>query len=105
MNMIKKCASLLLCLLMLLSLLPQTFAAQTETVPEGYTAIATPEDLWLIRNDMAGNYILTADIDLTEALAEGGSLYNADSAWMPLGYDSSSSTDFTGSLDGNGHKI
>ena len=105
MNMIKKCASLLLCLLMLLSLLPQTFAAQTETVPEGYTAIATPEDLWLIRNDMAGNYILTADIDLTEALAEGGSLYNADSAWIPLGYDSSSSTDFTGILDGNGHKI
>ncbi|MBE6984626.1 MAG: hypothetical protein E7434_03230 [Ruminococcaceae bacterium] len=102
--MIKKCTSLMLCILLLFALLPQTFATETESVPEGYTAIATPEDLALIRNDMTGNYILTADIDLTEALAEGGSLYNATLAWAPLGAGTSF-VNFTGILDGNGHKI
>ncbi len=90
-----------------LGLLPQTFANEPEpqTIPEGYIAVSTPEELWNIRENMAGSYILTADIDLTEALAEGGSLYNADSAWIPIGYEEYTSSKFTGILDGNGHKI
>ena len=50
------------------------------------TAISTVEDLKKISQDPAGNYYLTADIDL-----KGGD-------WLPVEC-------FTGILDGNGHKI
>lgn len=104
----KRMISALLCLALMLGFVPFMSAPQSraaETVPEGYIAISTPEDLFLIRNNMAGNYMLTNDIDLTEALAEGGSLYNKTDGWIALGYNSSSPVQFTGILDGNGYKI
>ena len=104
----KRILATLLCLALVLGFVPFMGAPQSsaaETVPEGYTAISTPEELWLIRSNMEGKYILTADIDLTEALDEGGSLYDSANAWVPLGYDSKSPVEFTGILDGNGHKI
>ena len=78
----------------------------TGSVPTGYTAIADAMDLWAIRNDMAGNYILTADIDLESALAPGGDIYNVK-GWIAPGYASTlnSSVPFTGILDGNGYTI
>ena len=75
-----------------------------DRVPGGYKAIYTPLDLFLVRNDMSGKYILMADIDLTEALSEGGELYNTD-GWVPLGYGGSANTPFSGIFDGNGHRI
>ena len=98
MKTLKRMMALLLCTAIVLGLLPQTFASATESIPEGYIAVSTPEELWNIREDMAGNYILTADIDLTEALSVGGSLYDADSAWVPIGFENDI-TVFTGVLD------
>ena len=43
-------------------------AGITDTVPEGYTPIYTIDDLYAVRNDLSGNYILMNDIDL---LVEG----------------------------------
>lgn len=97
----------LLCLALLLSVLPVVsipHAQAAEQVPAGYIPISTPEELFLIRNNLAGKYILTNDIDLTEALGKDGSLYNA-AGWIALGYDSTTPSEFTGILDGNGHKI
>ena len=84
---------------------PQTFEA-LDTVPEGYTPINDAIDLYLVRDDMAGNYILMNDIDLAPYLAEGGDLYNAE-GWIALGYSAASSScvEFTGTFDGNGHRI
>ena len=82
-------------------------AAETDaSVRAGYTEISDPIGLWLIRNDMAGNYILTSDIDLGPALASGGDLYNAE-GWLALGYadNAADATPFTGTLDGDGHCI
>ena len=55
------------------------------------TEISTPAQLDNIRNDLAGNYKLAADI----SLATYGD-------WEPIG---SASEPFTGKIDGDGHKI
>ncbi len=55
-----------------------------------YTEISTPEDLEAIRQNLYGNYRLTADIDLS------------GQEWIPLGSDQAP---FSGILDGNGYKI
>lgn len=72
-------------------------AANVNTVPEGYKAIRTIEDLCGINNDTSGKYILMNDIDLTEATKEGGS-YDTGNGWTPL-------DTFRGVLDGNGCRI
>lgn len=41
-------------------------------IPEGYTPIYDAADLYAIRNDLEGKYIMMADIDLSEATAPGG---------------------------------
>lgn len=99
----KRLCAFLLCAALLVSLLPAVApqAHAEETIPEGYIAISTPEELFLARNDLSANYILTKDIDLTEALAEGGSLYQKDWGWIAIGNGS----EFTGIFDGNGHSI
>lgn len=66
-------------------------------IPEGYTPIYDAADLYAIRNDLDGKYIMMADIDLSEATAPGGEL-DTGSGWDPIQY-------FTGTLDGNGHYI
>ncbi len=70
----------------------------------GYTEIATKADLNSIRNDLAGKYVLTADIEFTAAdFAKNGAFYNRGYYWDPIGKDSKAP--FTGVLDGNGHSI
>lgn len=44
----------------------QHLPTPVDTVPDGYTAIRTPQDLDNIRNNLAGNYILMNDIDMSE---------------------------------------
>ncbi len=85
---------------------PAGIQAAYDGVPEGYTAINDAIDLWMIKNDMAGKYILTNNIDLGSALAPGGDLYNAN-GWLAIGYNSTFSdiVPFTGVLDGNGCTI
>lgn len=64
---------------------------------EGYTEISCIDDLALIRSNLSGNYILTADLDLTEATSEGGYL-DQGYGWVPI-------DGFNGKFDGNGHYI
>lgn len=40
-----------------------------DEVPAGYTAIRTIDDLYAIRNNLSGKYILMNDIDLSQATA------------------------------------
>jgi len=68
---------------------------QTETVPDGWTPIRTADDLYAVRNNLSGSYILMNDISLVN--------YSASLGWDPIGKDTSSP--FTGKLNGNGHKI
>ena len=55
--------------------------------------IATPDQLDMIRNNMAVSYILISDIDLSTFRSTN---------WLPIG---SNITPFTGSLNGNGKQI
>ena len=73
------------------SVLTMAFADESAEIPDGYTPIYKAEDLYNIRNDLDGKYILTNDIDL--------SVYEN---WEPIG---SSETPFTGEFDGNGYTI
>ena len=85
-----------------------------KNIPKGYKAIYTIADLYSINNDMEGNYILMADIDMSET-APGGD-WDFGYGWRPIGYDREASgryreyghtieSRFYGTLDGNGHKI
>lgn len=69
-----------------------------ETVPTGYTAITTVQELNAVRNDTSGKYMLMNDIDLTEATAVNGAFDVNGTGWRPI-------NDFTGIFDGNGHAI
>ena len=74
----------------------------TEDVIEVYTI----EDLYNINNNMSGNYKLMNDIDMTEATAEGGEWNYMGNGWDPIGSNGAySETAFTGTFDGNGHRI
>lgn len=63
----------------------------TNKAPDGYTAIYTRADLEAIQNNLAGNYMLMNDIDLS------------GKEWVPIGKDGN--TPFTGKLNGCGHHI
>ena len=71
-------------------------AAET-VVPEGYEPISSVDQLNGIRNNLSGKYILTEDIDLTEYTKEGG-IFDTGNGWTPI-------DNFTGTFDGNGHRI
>lgn len=75
-------------------------AESTSTVPEGYTPIYTIDDLYAIRNNNTGDYILMNDIDLSET-ASGGD-WDSGNGWTPIG---TPNAPFTGTLDGNGYSI
>lgn len=92
----KRLFTAILAFAMVLCLCPVTARAVSD-VPEGYIPVSTPEDLNAIRFDMNGKYFLTNDIDLTEALSKGGSLYLAN-GWAAI-------DEFFGIIDGNGHTI
>ena len=76
----------------------QVFAEEvSQEIPEGYIPIYDIEDLYAIRNDLSGNYILMNDIDLSEATSEGGD-YDCGTGWDSI-------EEFSGVLDGNGYRI
>lgn len=87
----KKTLAIVLTFILCFGVLTVAFADETAQVPEGYTAIYTAEDLYNIRNDLDGKYILMNDIDL--------SVYEN---WEPIG---TAEAPFTGELDGNGFLI
>lgn len=68
-----------------------------QEIPEGYTPIYDIADLYAIRNDTDGEYILMNDIDMTEDTSEGGD-YDCGTGWDSI-------EEFSGILDGNGHRI
>ena len=71
-----------------------------------YVPIYTIEELYNVRNNLAGSYILMADIDLSAATARGGDWDFMGNGWNPIGSnDVYSNYAFTGEFDGNGHKI
>lgn len=92
--------ALLLAVAMMFSVMPMNAIAVTSTNvnEDGYIEVKTIEDLYNIRDDLTANYILMNDIDLTEALAEGGQLYNDGKGWDPI-------ADFSGNFNGNGFEI
>ncbi|MBR5782831.1 MAG: S-layer homology domain-containing protein [Clostridia bacterium] len=88
---LRRTVSILLCVLLALSICPFAVA---DTVIE----ISDAADLDNIRNNLSGNYILTADITLTEDFFPIGLKLNNQGT----GYQAVA---FTGTLDGNGHTI
>ena len=66
--------------------------------------IETKEQLDLVRYYLDASFKMIADIEFTEAdFAEGGDYYNDGKGWAPIGIDQT--TPFTGTFDGNGHKV
>jgi hypothetical protein len=59
-----------------------------------YTLISSAEELYNIRDDLAGNYYLTQDISLSD--------YSSDEGWEPIGYYGNC---FAGIFFGAGHTI
>lgn len=84
-NLIKPFA-LVLSLIIILSVIPITYATAAD-----YKLIQNADDLYAINSNLSGHYILAHDIDLS-------SFGN----WTPVG---SSAAPFTGILDGNGYEI
>ena len=84
----KKVLAAVLAMLMLFTMLPLTARAETDPAA---TPITTQQELAAM--NPAGNYYLANDIVLT-------------GSWTPIGYTGSGKpTSFSGTFDGNGHKI
>lgn len=93
-NRMKRLTAILICVCMMFSLLPaQAIAVDAQSIGatsntqdwSGYTSISTKEELNAIRNNLAGNYYLTANIVFTEEdFAEGGAFYNDGAGWIPV---------------------
>lgn len=66
--------------------------------------IMTPSELYSINYNMNSHFVLGSDIDLTyDTQNENGLFYNEGHGWKAIGYDELET--FTGSFDGNNHKI
>ncbi len=70
---------------------------EEQEIPEGYTPVYDIADLYAIRNDPEGSYILMNDIDMSEDTSQGGD-YDCGTGWDSI-------ETFNGTLDGNGHRI
>ena len=72
--------------------------------PENPYLICNAEQLDSIRYFLYDrfHFQLNNDIDLTDYLSAGNPGYNAGEGWEPIG---NADTPFTGSLNGDGHKI
>ncbi|MBQ1967826.1 MAG: hypothetical protein II356_07615, partial [Clostridia bacterium] len=86
-----------------------SFAEETDTVehltevPEGYVGVYTKDDLYAVRENPSGKYILMNDIVFEdEDYVKGGDFYNSGAGWEPIGTDS---TPFKGVFDGNNYTI
>lgn len=104
MKNVKKAISAFLIVAMTVTLLFQNTAIAQGTqengnteIPEGYTPIYTIADLVGINSNPSGNYILMNDIDMTKETSPGGS-WDTGHGWTPL-------DKFSGTFDGNGHRI
>jgi hypothetical protein len=62
------------------------------------TSVATLADLDAVRNDLAGDYVQTADIDASPTGTDGSAYWNSGAGWEPIGT-------FTGTYDGGGYTI
>jgi hypothetical protein len=62
------------------------------------TSVATLADLHAVRNDLAGDYVQTADIDASPTGTDGSAYWNSGAGWEPIGT-------FTGTYDGGGYTI
>lgn len=69
-------------------------ATQEEEIPEGYIPIYDISELYAIRNDLDGKYILMNDLDMSQDT----DLYDVGNGWVPI-------DGFSGIFDGNGHFI
>ncbi len=99
----KKFISLVVVLTLCLGLCTPAFAA--EDIPEGYTPIYNIFDLYNIRNNLEGKYILMSDIYLLNFISYGDSPFdgwNPDNTWIPIGTENQP---FKGILDGNNKRI
>lgn len=104
-NLMKtKLLSLLLAIVMLLSVLTVGVTAESLTeVPDGYIGVYTKDDLFAVRENPSGKYILMNDIVFDDAdYINGGDFYNSGKGWEPIG---TSTTPFKGTFDGNGYEI
>ncbi len=75
----------------------QTVSAKETEEEIEWIEITNISELYAIRNNLEGNYILMNDIDMTEDTAPGGA-YDTGNGWVPI-------DDFSGTFDGNGHRI
>lgn len=72
----------------------------------GYTPIYTTDDLYNVRYNLNGKYILMNDIDLTEDTAIDGVYDFMDNGWNPIGSGNIyTNNDFCGFFEGNGYSI
>ncbi len=99
-----KILSLFLAVVMLFSVLTVGASAESLTeVPEGYVGVYTKDDLFAVRENPSGKYILMNDIIFDDAdYVNGGDFYNSGKGWEPIG---TKATPFKGTFDGNGYEI
>ena len=99
-KLLEKSIAVILSIVLLIGILPvcnyEVKAEILSEIPEGYTPIYTFEDLYNVRSNTSGNYILMNNIDLAET-AKGGK-YDSGSGWACI-------PRFTGVFDGNGYSI
>ncbi len=75
-------------------------------MPDGFIPVYDSMDLYCVRFDLSGKYILMSDIDLTDDIAPGGDLELESRGWDPIGGEGRyTNLAFTGVFDGNGHTI
>lgn len=86
---LKNIISVFLVFILTFGMCSTAFAA--DDIPDGYTPIYTAEDLYNIRNNLSGKYILMNDIDLS-----------AYEEWNQIGNEVEP---FTGKINGNGYNI
>ncbi|MCQ5339791.1 GLUG motif-containing protein [Eubacterium ventriosum] len=107
MRKIYKIISILMSIIFFMSVLPQVnlLDVLADTTKTTYR-IRTVEDLYKIREDLNGIYILDNDIDLTKATQKGGICDYDGTGWNPIGaLESGDYKAFKGTLDGRGYKI
>ena len=64
--------------------------------------VSTPAQLNAVRNYPDACFIMTNDIDMTQATSEGGAYWNDGAGWVPIG---TSSKPFAGVFDGGGYAV
>ena len=88
---------------LLMLVLASSAAFAEDEAPSGEPVeIKTIDQLDSIRNAPDKNYILAADLDLSDEVSEGGGHWNGGQGWTPICPDEEG---FTGTFDGNSHTI